>query len=137
MKTQEMFVERCKARLSLHEPKNPFFAEVENAVMNDEFEKYIGNWYYTKNNIGWFSRVVKKRWALLGYSECHVEYAPLLINSDASRKEQIDFFSDKDFLEIDWASCSELQDYLAELRDIGFWVEFFPWNSTNIQFSCP
>lgn len=132
--TQNLFVQRCKEKLSLHHPSNPYFAKIENAVINEDFEKFIGNWYYTKKKIGWFSNVILKNWGLLGYSECHTELAPLLIDSDCNRKEQLNFFLNQDSTQMDWNSCSEVHLYLDELRSKGFFVQFFCWDQ-DIRFS--
>ena len=131
IKTQELFIQRCKDRLALHDNRNPYFAEIENAVINEDFEKYIGNWYYTKKKIGWFSKVILKKWGLLGYSECHEDLS--LIDSDCERMEQIKFFQSKDHLQIEWNLCKEVNQYLDELRKVGFFVQFFCWNQ-EIKF---
>jgi hypothetical protein len=67
-KDDEIIVKAKELISSTHEDKNPYWASVENSLMNAGFNEYIGSWYWTKNKKGFFSQQILKDFSTLGYA---------------------------------------------------------------------
>ena len=104
--------------------KKKSFSNVENAYNNEFFNKWFGSYAYKENTV--YEDIVYN-YAYLGYTQPKEEYM------DKPKKEQIKWFRSSDFLSINWKNDEMLQEYLNELRDIGFQIEFFNW-SDSIDF---
>eukprot|EP01080_Neovahlkampfia_damariscottae_P007883 gene7883-12352_t len=120
--------------------KNQFWATEENALMNSDFNQYIGSWYYDQHGIGIFPNEIKKKFSCLGYSKWF-KVKPKDEVSDTSTpkdranstwEDQFRWFSSDEFLKKSFKS--ELSSYIKCLDKYGFGVKFFHWND-DIQFS--
>mgnify|MGYP006996230370 FL=1 len=52
---------------STHTKKNPYWAPVENSLMNSGFNEFIGSWYWAQKKKGFFSQQIIKDYSTLGY----------------------------------------------------------------------
>ncbi|KNC53981.1 uncharacterized protein AMSG_09629 [Thecamonas trahens ATCC 50062] len=108
-----------KAHIAAHQDsRNMFFAEVENGMMNDAFDAYIGSWGYLQEGKGLYAEVIAPQFEDLGYTMPGCRIAP-----SAPRVVQEAWFSSAEFLAADPSrGYAELDAYLALLRDEGFRV---------------
>jgi hypothetical protein len=128
---------------STHEDKNPYWASVENSLMNAGFNEYIGSWYWTKNKKGFFSQQILKDFSTLGYEFWFNKKSAKEISetktahdrANATIDDQIRWFNSKEFLRIDWnLQSNQLRKYIEKMSSIGYFVKFFHWSVTEIKF---
>eukprot|EP01130_Rhizamoeba_saxonica_P019345 TRINITY_DN998_c0_g1_i1.p1 TRINITY_DN998_c0_g1~~TRINITY_DN998_c0_g1_i1.p1 ORF type:complete len:188 (-),score=39.73 TRINITY_DN998_c0_g1_i1:27-590(-) len=135
-----------KTKAGRMEDSNPLFAPVENAIMHDTFNQYIGSWAYSNADppIGWFSNTILKKFGCLGYSEWFDEDDPQKEQeesytrnsqerSQATWSDQCKWFYSDKFKQVIWENDKEVIDFLHNVRDIGFWVEFYSWENAKIN----
>jgi len=105
--------------------KKQSFSKVENAYNNVFFNKWFGSYGYKEDTV--YEDLVYN-YAYLGYTlPEEKEYM------DKPKNEQNKWFRSSKFLSIDWKKDDMLQEYLNDLRDLGFQIEFFNW-SDSIDF---
>jgi len=123
-----------------HTDDNPYWASVENALMHPGFNQYIGSWYYDNKHVGLFHNLVKRQFSTLGYqfwfedSEHHHYEDEEDRANNAGFEDQCKWFFSERFLKIDWKERSELREYLKLMEDIGFYVKFFNWSCTCLEW---
>ncbi|EFC40187.1 virulence-related protein Nf314 [Naegleria gruberi] len=140
---------------------NPFWATEENALMNEGFNAYIGSWYYLNNNQGVFATEIIPKFRYLGYQFWWKDEVDNLTLKNSNRKsnkvqdvsddeevqaslaegmklpKQLEWFKSEEFLSIDYKSHSLVKDYVQDMKNLGFYVEFFNWNSSVLEFNYP
>ncbi|KAL9655219.1 hypothetical protein ABK040_008994 [Willaertia magna] len=50
-------------------------------------------------------------------------------------EKQMEWFNSKDFLSLDFSKHDKMIKYLTEMREIGFFIEYFNWNCKEIMFT--
>lgn len=114
--------------------KNPFWAVEENSLMNDQFNAYLGSWYYQNDGKSVFSKIILPKFQHLGYQ---IWFKDQKTKSDKRAnlkfKEQKKWFFSEEFYSINYKNVKLLQDYLNVMRDLGFSIQFFNWRD-HIHF---
>jgi len=151
-KTSE-FIELVKDKIhNTLNDSNPFWASEENSLMNNAFNKYIGSWYYMNRGEGLFSTQILSKFNHLGYQywwerdlpksrtksktvvEITEETTSAFLAEKLTLSKQLEFFTSKEFLSIDYATHPLLLDYLTTMRKMGFYIQYFGWNVQQVDF---